>query len=215
MPVMAQPAISTTPVAESTPPDADSLIVLRGGTWADYQRVLELRGDRPVPRLAYLDGVLELMSPSHGHEAIKSMIGRLVEAWCMERGVGVTPYGSWTHESKEKNSGVEPDECYVFDPIPVTDEVTCPDLVIEVVYRRGGLNKLKIWKALGAKEVWFWLAEQELRIFVRRGTEMVVSARSELVPQVDPQLLVKHMGTPGQTAALKALREAVRKRRKR
>src|SRR4051794_7864197 len=81
----------------------DNIVVLHGVTWADYQRVLEVRGDYPVPRLTYLEGVLELMTPSQPHEAIKSMIGRLVEGWCFEKGVPITPYGSWTHESKEED----------------------------------------------------------------------------------------------------------------
>src|SRR5215470_6376523 len=89
----------------------DDVIVLRDVKWADYQRLLEIRGEGPVPRLTYLEGVLELMTPSRPHESIKSMIGRLVETWCLEKGVGITPYGSWTLESKESNRGVEPDEC--------------------------------------------------------------------------------------------------------
>jgi hypothetical protein len=32
------------------------------------------------------------MSPSRTHDEIKSYIGRLVEAWCLERGVEFTPY---------------------------------------------------------------------------------------------------------------------------
>ena len=32
-----------------------------------------MRGDRPVPRIAFLEGVLELMRPSKEHERIKSL----------------------------------------------------------------------------------------------------------------------------------------------
>jgi len=45
-------------------PHGDRIVLLEGATWGDFQRLLEIRGDRPVPRMAYLDGVLELMSPS-------------------------------------------------------------------------------------------------------------------------------------------------------
>ena len=95
-------------------PVDDHIVLLRDAAWSDYQRILELRGDRSVPKLAYLNGVLELMSPSRTHESLKSLIGRLVEVWCLERGVEFSPYGSWTLESKETDRGVEPDECYVF-----------------------------------------------------------------------------------------------------
>jgi hypothetical protein len=39
-------------------PVEDKLVVLRGVRWSDYQRQLELRGDRSVPRFAYLEGDL-------------------------------------------------------------------------------------------------------------------------------------------------------------
>src|SRR4051812_27582888 len=92
----------------------DHIVLLRDAAWSDYQRVLELRGERPVPRLAYLKGVLELMSPSREHESLKSLIGRLVEVWCLERGVVFSAHGSWTLEDKKTERGLEPDECYVF-----------------------------------------------------------------------------------------------------
>jgi Uma2 family endonuclease len=106
----------------------DHIVHLRGAAWSDYQRVLELRGERPVPRLTYLEGVLELMTPSRQHEALKSLIGCLVEVWCLGRGIEFSPFGSWTLESKESARGVEPDECYVFGN--VTDPAR-PDLAIE------------------------------------------------------------------------------------
>ena len=61
-------------------PSEDKIVVLHNATWADYQRHLEMRGDHSAPRIAYLEGELEIMSPSRSHEAIKSLIGRLVEA---------------------------------------------------------------------------------------------------------------------------------------
>ena len=37
-------------------PVEDETAVLRGLSWSDYQRQLELRRDRPVRRFAYLEG---------------------------------------------------------------------------------------------------------------------------------------------------------------
>src|SRR5689334_9437733 len=95
----------------------DHMVVIRNAAWSDYQRLLELRGDRSVPRMAYLEGALQLMSPSQDHESLKSVIGRLVEVWCLENGIEFSAFGSWTLESKDDERGAEPDECYVFgDP---------------------------------------------------------------------------------------------------
>jgi Uma2 family endonuclease len=174
-------------LAEDVPrPETDSIIVLRGATWADYQRVLELRGESGLPRVAYLEGVLELMSPSLNHEAIKSMLGRLVEAWCFEKGIDITPYGSWTHESKEGSRGVEPDECYVLgaDPRPLR----C-DLAIEVVWSHGGIDKLEIYQKLGVREVWVWQAGS-ISLYRLRDQRYETLAASEVLPGIDlPQLL--------------------------
>lgn len=67
--------------------DHDHIVVLHDATWADYERLLEMRGDHSAPRFAYLEGELEIMSPSRTHGAVKSVIGRLIEVWCFERGV--------------------------------------------------------------------------------------------------------------------------------
>lgn len=68
-------------------------------------------------------------------------------------------------------------------------------------------------RTLGVKEAWFWTRDQQLRIYVRRGDELVERSRSALVPAIDPALLVRCMRVPGQAAAIKALRAAVKKRR--
>jgi Uma2 family endonuclease len=75
-------------------PQEDHFVHLHGATWADYERLLELRGDHSAPRIQYLEGTLEIMSPSGTHESIKSTIGRLVEAWCLEHDIEFSTYGS-------------------------------------------------------------------------------------------------------------------------
>ncbi len=127
--------------ARDDAPVDDHIVVLRNAAWSDYQRHLELRGERPVPRFAYLEGVLQLMTPSRQHESLKSVIGHLVEVWCLERGIEFRAFGSWTIEDKAVERGVEPDECYVFGNEPDTQR---PDLAIEVVWTRGGIDKREI-----------------------------------------------------------------------
>jgi len=51
-------------------------------------------GEKANPRLTYLDGALEIMSPSRTHETLKSLIGRLVEAYCLEAGIRFMPVGA-------------------------------------------------------------------------------------------------------------------------
>jgi malate dehydrogenase (oxaloacetate-decarboxylating)(NADP+) len=53
-------------------PTADQRVVMHGRSWADYEAQLALQGERSRPKLAYLDGDIELMSPSRDHEKLNS-----------------------------------------------------------------------------------------------------------------------------------------------
>ncbi|MEQ1568911.1 MAG: hypothetical protein ABMA64_24955 [Myxococcota bacterium] len=75
---------ATVPSTHDDAPRGDGIVVLRGLGWADWRRSIEARGDLAGPRMAYLDGALQLMSPSRDHERIKSYLGRLVETWALE-----------------------------------------------------------------------------------------------------------------------------------
>src|SRR3972149_3520508 len=102
----------TTPVGDHVP-TADQRLVTYAVPWDHYEAQLAMRGDRSVPRMAYLEGALELMRPSKDHERIKSYIGRLIEAYALERGIDLSPYGAWTLKNPPNQSGLEPDECYL------------------------------------------------------------------------------------------------------
>ena len=63
-------------------PAADQRIILHGVSWERYEALLAVLGDdAPGVRVTYLEGELELMSPSRSHEAIKKMFARLIETF--------------------------------------------------------------------------------------------------------------------------------------
>lgn len=202
---MVQPAPTAAPSEAARVVDHDHIVVLEGVTWADFQRVLEIRGDRPVPRLTYLQGRLELMAPSRAHEGIKSMIGRLVEAWCMERGVEITPYGSWTIESKAAERGAEPDECYVLGDV---EEPERPDLAIEVIWTSGGLDKLDVYRKLAVREVWVWKGDR-IRMYELRGEVYEPINSSGVLPALDLEQLWRFVGIRPMTRAVREYRAAL------
>jgi len=188
------------------PSREDHFVHLRGATWADYQRLLEIRGDHSAPRITYLEGTLEIMSPSRSHESIKSLIGCLVEAFCAERGIEFSTYGSWTLENKETERGVEPDECYVFGEVR---EPARPDLAIEVVWTSGGLNKLEVYRKLGVREVWYW-RRGKFEVHVLRGEQYTLAPASEAVPGIDLEQLASFIDRPTTSRAIREYREALR-----
>lgn len=189
--------------------DHDHLWALHGVTWADFQRLMELRGDSPTPRFAYLEGNLEIMSPSRAHEQIKSTLSHLVVAWCMERGLEVSAYGSWLLESKPSARGIEPDECYVVGPRP---DPTVPDLAIEVVWSSGGIDKLEIYRSLGVREVWFWQARR-LEAFALQGSTYAPIEVSEVLPGLTPAWLLQFVDIEPMTRAVRQLRAAMQAER--
>ncbi len=186
----------------------DHIVLLRDAAWSDYQRVLELRGDRPVPRLAYLEGVLQLLRPSREHEAVKSLIGQLVDVWCLENGVEFSAFGSWTLESKEADRGVEPDECYVFGAVSTAER---PDLAIEVIWTSGGLDKREIYRKLGVREVWFW-RRGRLTVHALQGEAYEEIAGSEVLQGIDLDELLTFLDRPTASQAIREYRAALQAR---
>jgi Uma2 family endonuclease len=186
---------------DDTPVD-DRIVVLHRATWADYQRMLEMRGEVSVPRIAYLQGALQVMTPSRPHESLKSTIGRLVEVWCLENDIDFSPYGSWTLEKKEEDCGIEPDECYVFGRAPNPDR---PDLAIEVIWTSGSVDKLGIYRRLGVQEVWFW-RRGCLIAYVLRGESYAEAGDSEVLPGIDLAELARYLDRPTASQAIREYR---------
>ena len=188
-------------------PREDHYVHLYGVTWADYIRILEIRGDHSAPRITFVEGTLEIMSPSRTHDEIKSYIGCLVEAWCLERGVEFTPYGSWTLKNKREKRGAEADECYVFGPTPKRKRR--PDVAIEVVWTSGGIDKLDVYRKLGVREVWYWEGGR-IQVHVLRGTVYVPAAQSHALPGIDLVQLVGFLDRPTASRAILDYRAALR-----
>jgi Uma2 family endonuclease len=187
-------------------PTADQRVVLSGVPWEHYETQLTLRGDRSAPRIAYLDGALEIMSPSKDHERIKSYIGRLVEAYALERGIDLSPYGSWTLKKATRKSGAEPDECYI---VGADQSLTTPHLAIEVAWTTGGIDKLEIYRRLGIGEVWIW-EDGSLGVHLLRGDRYERAEGSALFPGLDVVQLASFLDRPTVTQAVRAFLETLR-----
>lgn len=187
-------------------PTADQRLVTYNVPWSHYEAQLALRGDAPVPRMAYLEGVLELMTPSKDHERVKSYLGRLVEAYALERGIDLSPYGGWTLKNAPMQSGAEPDECYI---VGEDQSREAPDLAIEVVWTSGGIDKLEIYRRLAIGEVWFW-KEGRIEVHVLETDGYSRTDRSRLFPDLDLELLCSLLDRPTALQAVKALRETLR-----
>jgi Uma2 family endonuclease len=187
-------------------PEADQRVVLHRVPWDHYEAHLAMRGDRPVPRISYLRGTLELMSPSREHERITSWLGRLIEVFAEERGIELSPYRSWTLEHPEE-AGAEPDECYI---VGDDQSKTRPDLVIEVTWTSGGLDKLAVYESLGISEVWFWI-EGRIEIHLLRAGRYERSDTSSWLAGIDLVQLCALVEIPKLGDAKRAYRAALQR----
>lgn len=184
---------------------ADERVLMRNLRWDQFEAMVAFRDDAPSPRFAYLEGTLEITSPSRSHETIKSFIGALVEMYAFEIGVDFTAVGSWLLKNAPKERGLEPDECYIVGD-PNKDR---PDLAIEVVWTSGGLDKLEIYKGLGVGEVWIVKAG---KITVHRldGSEYTEIPGSEVFEGIDLDLIMKLVDEPTTSSAMRKMRDALR-----
>lgn len=185
-------------------PHEDHVVQLEQVSWSDYERLLAIRGDRSAPRFTYIEGLLEIMSPSKDHESIKSFIGRLVEAYCHHAGIVFSPYGSWTLKEEKKERGAEPDECYVFGEAPADR----PHLAIEVEWTSGRIDKLEVYRKLDVREVWRW-RKGSIEVYVLRGEQYVRSPKSEALPGLDLDLLLSFLDRPTAYHAVRDFRAAL------
>lgn len=189
-------------------PTGDQFVHLRGVSWEDYERLLEMRGDRSAPRICFLEGTVEIMTPSRDHEGIKSWLGCLVEVYCLETGVEFRTYGSWTIKERREDRGVEPDECYVFG----TDPADRPHLAIEVIWTAGGMDKLEIYRRLGVSEVWIW-RRGRIQVHALRGDQYEPVPASVVLPGIDLDELASYVDRPTTSQAMREYRAALEARR--
>src|SRR5947209_19697845 len=105
--------MSTAPIAlpPSRVEDPDDRVILDGIDWWQFETFLAIRGDRAGVRVTYLEGRLEIMSPSRTHEMLKKLIARLLEAYADERDLVFEGYGSLTMRNPAELRAIEPDEC--------------------------------------------------------------------------------------------------------
>ena len=182
----------------------DLVRTFKNVSWASFERRMARKGESVVPRFTYLDRVLELVTPSRGHEKHKSWIGKLVAIWALETGVQLSSFGSWTLTNKLKLAGAEPDDCYILGD-DSEEKLTRPHFVVEVQWSRGGINKLEVYRRLGVREVWFW-EKQKLAVYVLRGETWQRWKRSACLPDLDLDQLLTFLDRPAMTDAMRDYR---------
>lgn len=179
--------------------DDEPCVHLHGVTYDQYVNISDALGDTAGVRLAYLEGTLEIVTPSPAHEVTKTVLARLLEVFCLARGIALYGAGSTTLRHARKKRGLEPDECY-----SVGRAKDVPDIAIEVVVGRRRLDKLAIYEALGVREVWQFKRGVFVVRELRRRGGYVVRKGTALVEGLELDVLAEHAGMADQDAAVRA-----------
>ncbi len=161
--------------------------------------------DTPGLRMTYLEGWLEIMSPSRTHEVNKKQIARFLELFCLERDIPLFGYGSTTFRSEEAERGLEPDECYCRG-----QDRDVPDIALEVIHTPTKLDKLHVYRGLGVREVWIF-RNGAFDLFALRGETYEALETSEIIPELDLARLAHFAEDPNQPVALRAYRDELRR----
>jgi Uma2 family endonuclease len=164
---------------------------LRDIDWDEFEAILADLGDQRQSRVAYHQGVLEVMSPSPEHESAKDFVSDVVKILLIEWDITAYPLGSTTFTKRSLSSGIEPDQCFYInnaatvqgrDRLNLDDRDLPPDLAIEIdVTSR---THLDIYTTLGVKEVWRF-RKTKLEINQLRNGVYVVTPESQFFPGID------------------------------
>jgi Uma2 family endonuclease len=163
---------------------------LRDVDWAEFESILADLGDHRLSRVAYHQGVLEVMSPSPEHESTKDSISDVVKILLIEWDITAYSLGSTTFTKRSMATGIEPDQCFYINnaaAIQGRDRLNLevdppPDLAIEIdVTSR---THLDIYTTLGVKEVWRF-RKNKLEINQLRNGVYVVTSESQFFPGID------------------------------
>ena len=188
--------------------------VLHEIDWQQFESILQDLGDKRRSRIAYLNGVLEIVMPLPEHEKIKVLIGDFVKALLETMEIDFEGFGSTTFKRFDKLAGLEPDDCfYIQNNVAMRGirklDMTIdppPDLAIEVDVT--SKTKFDVYRVLGVPEL--WLYDQTLKIYILRDGEYVESELSPIfgdipIRDVIPQFLEMSL-SQGRSTAMKAFR---------
>jgi Uma2 family endonuclease len=164
-------------------------------TWEQFEAIESLMADSPGLRITYLDGWIEFMTVGEEHESFKKALAILLEAYFFELGIEFFPVGSATRRDRARDVSFEPDESYY-----IGSRKEHPDLAVEVTITSGSTNKLAKYLRLRIPEVWFW-ENNRLAVYRLRENNYEQVSRSELLPELDLELLVRCVLMPSRIEA--------------
>lgn len=195
-------------------------VLLQDVTWQEFEAILEELGEQRSTRIAFNNGVLEIMTPLPEHEASKEIIGDLVKALLEELNIEFLSLGSTTFKQAEMMKGIEPDQCfYIQNKAAVRGKIRIdltidppPDLVLEIDIT--SRTHPSIYEALRVPELWRF-ERGTLEIYVWKEGKYTESKVSLVLPMLNLleviSIYLQQSRIEGRNSAMRAFRTWVRK----
>ena len=182
---------------------AEQRLILYGISWQQYETLRQTLDGVSGTRMTYLNGTLEIMTPSPEHEDSKATIGDLLSVYLTQKQIRFYHRGSPTLKNQDTARGKEPDDSFNLET-----KKDIPDIAIEVIVSSGSLDILSVYQGLGVLEVWLWKNNQlSIHHLCPQGYEQIT--KSELLPELNLALLVKYLNYPDQYDAIIEFRNAI------
>ncbi len=200
-----------------------SHVVMHDVDWSGYLHFLKMFDESRTAKLTYDRGTLEIMSPSLSHDEESRAFVYFMKILAEEWGTTLKAAGSTTIRRKQKQAGLEPDECFWLANAPRMAgrrqldlrRDPPPDLAIEVEKsRRGKLDRMSLYARLRLPEVWRH-GKKGLAFFKLEGKQYLPIATSFAFPGLTPALVEKFIAKAAEAGdvlgVLREFRVAVRK----
>lgn len=199
---------------------AEQRTLLQNISWSTFETLLKEIGDRRGYRIAYDNGMLEIMSPLYEHENPKIKSDRFIFILAEELDIEIKSAGSMTLKQQRAKKGIEPDNCYYIQheaAVRDREELDLetappPDLAIEIDITSSSINKLAIYSALRVPELWLYNG-RVLKFYQLVETEYVECDFSIAFPFVSVAEMAgffTRTQTMGEMALLKSFRTWVK-----
>ncbi|MEO0538163.1 MAG: Uma2 family endonuclease [Cyanobacteria bacterium P01_A01_bin.123] len=195
-------------------------LLLHDVSWVEFEAILTELGDQRGSRIAYNNGLLEIMAPLAEHEDDKEIISDFLKVFLEELDIEFRALGSTTFKNAAMLKGIEPDQCfYIQNESAIRGKKRLdlmvdppPDLALEVdVTSR---THPETYAALGVPELWRRV-DGVIRIYRLQAGEYVEVAESGLFAgwalQIEIPKYLEMSRVEGRNRAVRAFREWVRK----
>ena len=167
-------------------------------TWEDYQRLLDLRQDKTLPKLYFNSKTqqIRLMSPLPSHGNRVNTLSDLVKVLLRRQGKDWQCFDPITLKIPNQ-AGLEPDTCFYIenrqailgkDKIDLTIDPP-PDLAIEVDFT--SITDVEAYELLKIPELWIY-RQESLNIYLLQENSYQDSEKSNLFPDINIKKILPH-----------------------